>query len=379
MECDHQAWDLHQARDFKHLASLPLDDALRNRWLLQVSRAWQQAVYTHFSGMKLRPPQFVIDTARRRWGFWDRRHRLLGISERLLGCYSWLDVEETVKHELAHQVVDEVYAASETPHGDCFQKVCARMGVAGAASASPSSLREADPERDPVLAKVRKLLKLGDSSNEHEARLAIRKAHSLLLKHNLSLLQASRPENYVLRQCGPVRKRIDAQHMKVSNLLNEFFFVEVIWTHCYDTERDVRGRALALIGRPDAVRLAQHVFAFLYESLERLWKRHKRSQGIRRNRDRKSFRRGVLDGFQKQLGEQRQGDAERGLVWLGDARLGKFYRQRFPHIRTRRTRSTVRTNDAYHAGREQGLKLRLRRPVESGNGNRGLALEGGQG
>lgn len=376
MECEHQGWELHQARDLKQLASLRVGDALRNRWLLQISRVWQQAVLTYFPRSKLRQPQFAIDTARRRWGYWHGPRRVLGISERLLACYSWLDVEETVKHELAHQVVDEVHAVTELPHGDCFQRVCAGMGLAGVASASPSSLRASDPERDPVLAKVRKLLKLGDSSNEHEARLAIRRAHSLLLKHNLSLLQASRPQTYVLRQCGPVRKRIDAQHMKVSNLLSEFFFVEVIWTHCYDTGRDVRGRALALVGRPDAVRLAQHVFAFLYASLERLWKQHKRSQGLRRNRDRKNFQRGVLDGFQKQLAEQREGDAERGLVWLGDAQLGRFYRQRFPHIRTRRTRSTIDANDAYHAGREEGLKLRLRRPVESGHGNRGLALEG---
>ncbi len=377
MRCDTDAWSLHLDRDLDRLAELRIDAALRNRWLLQLQSAWRSSLWTWFPHIELEAPNFVIDTARGRWGYWQPGRRVLGISERLLACYSWHDVLETLRHELAHQLVDEHFQVREAPHGPCFQRTCAKMGVAPAASARPSSLNDRDPDDDPVLRKVRKLLRLGGSDNEHESRLAIRKAHSLLLKHNLSLLEAQQPRGYVVRFCGPVRKRVDSLHMAVGNLLRSFFFVESIWNHCYDPVEDRDGRALMLIGSADNVRFAEHVFEFLYASLERLWRRHKKARGLRRNRDRRSFQRGVLDGFTAQLSEQRSGDRERGLVWVGDAALQTFYRQRFPRTRTRYTRARIPKNDAYHAGHDEGQRLRILRPVESAHGDRGLRLGGG--
>ena len=133
-----------------------------------------------------------------------------------------------------------------------------------------------------------------------------------------------------------------------------------------------RGRVLEVCGRPENLQMAIYAHGFLLETCERLWSRHKRERGIQGNKDRRRFYSGVMIGFSERLSATAVEAEETGLVWVGDAGLDAWTARRHPHLRQgRRTRMSV--DGAWHAGRAQGRKVVLRRPIsKKGRGIRGL-------
>jgi hypothetical protein len=111
--------------------------------------------------------------------------------------------------------------------------------------------------------------------------------------------------------------------------------------------------------------MASYVHAFLTRSAENLWAEHKRTNGIKGNRDRRTYLSGVMDGFRDRLASESKQHAEQGLVWVGDADLSKYFRKRHPHIR--HTRTTGPSRNAVHgAGRSAGRRLVLHRGIHDG-------------
>ncbi|MBM4056579.1 MAG: DUF2786 domain-containing protein, partial [Planctomycetes bacterium] len=97
---------------------------------------------------------------------------------------------------MAHQYVEEVLGiCDDFPHGEAFNRVCREKGIDPAATGDIHIWIEKRKNRftvssqnHQILDKVHKLLALAQSPNEHEAQTAMAKAHELLLRHNLSLL-----------------------------------------------------------------------------------------------------------------------------------------------------------------------------------------------
>ena len=148
-------------------------------------------------------------------------------------------------------------------------------------------------------------------------------------------------------------------------ILGEHFFVEVIWVPVYRPRVGKRGSVLEICGSDANLELAAYVHAFLLHAAERLWSEHKRTAGIRGNRERRAYLSGVMTGFLEKLRQQKVDSRERGLVWIRDADLGSFYRTRHPHIHHARYAGNPRT-EAHSAGRAAGRKLVLHRGVSSG-------------
>jgi hypothetical protein len=98
-------------------------------------------------------------------------------------------------HEIAHQFADEVLGAfGESPHGLQFQKACHLLRANPRASEAYPLLDDrvkADGLRpeDKTFLRIKKLMALATSSNLHEAEAAMAKAHALMAKHNLHLLE----------------------------------------------------------------------------------------------------------------------------------------------------------------------------------------------
>src|SRR4051794_5761256 len=73
----------------------------------------------------LRPPMILLSDAEGHLGRWEHRLRTLEISRKTLLQHGWGGVTEVLKHEMAHQYVDEVLGChDETAHGPTFQRVC---------------------------------------------------------------------------------------------------------------------------------------------------------------------------------------------------------------------------------------------------------------
>lgn len=119
-------------------------------------------------------------------------------------------------------------------------------------------------KKESILRKVKKLLSLSNSSNEHEAALAAARAHELLLKYNLTLEEAGHAEEDVVRiSAGCSYKRPPAWLVEL--------FVVVCQNFYCSPQRGGSGEMLILGGKTD-VEVAKFTFGYLSEEVKRLVK-----------------------------------------------------------------------------------------------------------
>ncbi|MFH1466476.1 MAG: DUF2786 domain-containing protein [Pseudomonadota bacterium] len=339
--------------------------------LLQALLAEWRSINDHLLLGALTPPVMGLSDDRVRLGRWERVGRAIHLSRALVLEKPWGMVRAVLAHEVAHQYVDEVLGVrDETAHGAAFHRTCERMGISPAARGAPAPLEE--PR---ALRRVRKLLALAESPNEHEARLAAARARRLMLEHNLEAQLAATPQRYATRQVGEVRGRFSAHEKILGGLLAQHFFVQCLWMTGFDVRTGRPGRYLELSGTPENLDMAAWVHAFLLETGERLWRDHRRAARLQGDGERRRFLAGVMLGFDEQLRGQAEADRQAGLVWVGDGGLDDFYARSHPRVLTRQG-PRVRTTDAFHEGRAAGRDIVLRKPVTA-KSVRGRHLIGG--
>lgn len=306
---------------------------------------------TFFKGA-LKPPSIALVETTSRLGAWIVRTRTIEISRPLVLARPWGAVIEVLKHEMAHQYVNEVLGVmDETAHGPAFRSICERLGIDAAASGMPTGETE-----NAIVSKVAKLLALAESPNQHEAEAAMAAAQKLMLKHNIEHQTHS---TYGFRQLGEPGRTEESQRM-LSTILANHFFVEVVWVPVYRPLEGKRGSVLEVCGSPENLAMAEHVFEFLNATAKRLFE-----ESDLPKRERRNFLAGVMAGFNLKLVQQAKKHQEEGLVWVGDADLERFYKARHPNLRWLRYGPTYRTR-AFERGHEEGRKIVLQRPVRQG-------------
>ncbi|KKO17971.1 MAG: SprT-like family protein [Candidatus Brocadia fulgida] len=355
---------------------ITINDKLKTAWLRQLHEDWKTANFLYFHE-DMRPPNYELAHSGVTLGRWKGGcHRRLSISIVLINTYSWEYVQEVLYHEMVHQYVEEILGiCEEVPHGEAFRRVCQEKGIDPTATGDLHVWMEKRGSRctvssgnHQILDKVHKLLALAQSPNEHEAQTAMTKAHELLLRYNLSLLDTQTKGNYLHKQIGEIGRR-DPAKSTVSAILCKYFFVEVIWTFGYDQHRNRRGRVLEIYGAPENVEMAEYVYHYLLNVSELLWKEYKGKNMINGNRHRRTFIYGLLEGFYHKLEDSGRENVSQKLVWKGDPQLREYYQQRNP----RRTRASSRYSrtcqNAYNSGVFQGKKLIIHKGIrESGDG-----------
>lgn len=347
------------------------------RALLRELSATYDDINAGYFRRALKRPMLELADAKERLGRYDGEHRSIEISRTLVLEKPWGVVVEVLKHEMAHQFVREVLGCTnEPPHGPTFRKTCERLGIDGAAAGMPEAAPHSDDEGR-VLDRVAKLLALAESPNVHEAQAAASAAQRLMLKHNLDLAQARAKRGYSYRHLGKPTGRIIEAERWIANILAEHFFVETIWVPVYRPLEGKAGRVLEICGTPANLELASYVYDFLLHAAEGLWASHKKAQGIRGDRDRRTYLAGVMLGFHEKLRSQRKENEEAGLVWVGDAELGRYYRRRHPSIRHTRHEGNAR-NEAHAKGREAGRSLVLHRGISASATSSGRLLTSGK-
>ena len=191
---------------------------------------------------------------------------------------------------------------------------------------------ESDRATDRVLERIRKLLALAGSSNQHEAELAMKQAHELMLRHNIE--RRRRPASYEVRHLGDprsARTRVEADDRGAPRRV----LLRQGDPRCRSTCRDARQARRGLrdrAARAPTSRWRAHVYAFLLATAERLWRENRATQRVRSGRDRLAYQSGVIRGFRDKLRGERVELRGTGLVWVGDADLDRFYRARHPRI-----------------------------------------------
>jgi hypothetical protein len=326
--------------------------------------------FEHLNGslfrFKLRAPAFELVGSAERLGRWVPAHRTLELSPELLVKYGWGVLEEVLKHEMAHQYVDEVLCVRDEPaHGPAFRRVCEERGIDARAAGAP----EAGPAtpQNPVLERIAKLLALAESPNEHEAQAAMSAAQRLMLKHNIEAAVSGGITSYCFRHLGQPTGRVSEHERRLAMILDECFFVQVIWVPVWRVSEAKRGSVLEVCGSRDNVELAAYVYDFMIYTANALYKADRKRRGDRTHQARRKFLAGVMSGFHERLRGERKRSVAEGLVWVGDAELGGYFRRRHPHVRWAR-HAVSSSGEAYARGQTAGRNIVLHRGVKSSAG-----------
>ncbi|MEI6971923.1 MAG: SprT-like domain-containing protein, partial [bacterium] len=73
---------------------------------------------------RMRVPGFEVREMESRWGAWYGDRRLLVLNSRLMTAATWPCIREVLRHEMAHQLSDEVLHSGQESHGDQFRDAC---------------------------------------------------------------------------------------------------------------------------------------------------------------------------------------------------------------------------------------------------------------
>lgn len=209
-----------------------------------------------------------------------------------------------------------------------------------------------------VVEKIKKLLALATSPNEHEARLAAEKAADLLLRHNLKTQDLRDAWDY--QKKAALDRSRPAEHTKwVVSIVKKHFFVEVVnCPYWYDAPR-VR---LWLVGEDTNVQVATYVFIFLHRTFPELWRQfHK----INRRSKARNYYRGLHAGLSDQLNARRKAvERDSGVLLVTDPNLPAAVQIHFGETNTRNSRQDrVRYSRAYAAGFADGRRLTINTAV----------------
>ncbi len=342
-----------------------LPPALEAATVRALRQSWGQINDEFFDGA-MRPPQIEVVDTESQWGRWVSATRSLVLARRALVGLDWGALLELLKHEMAHQYVDEVLGVrDQTAHGPTFRHVCSVRGIDARAVGDPTTTGApaGDDPHAAILERIAKLLRLAESPNEHEAQAAMRQAQRLMLKHNLDAASARAVRGYVFKHIGAASGRVDEASRWVATILGEFFFVECIWVPVWRVVEGRAGSVLEVCGTVENLSMAEYVHSFLHHTAEGLWTAHKRRTGTAGDRDRRAYRAGVMVGFWERLKADRTEDVSRGLVWVGDPALRGYLRTRHPRVRSV-SHGGSGSQGARDAGRAEGRKLVLHRGMD---------------
>jgi hypothetical protein len=335
--------------------------------LRAIRGTWQELNGTLFK-WQLNLPSFELVDAASRLGRWHGGVRVIEILRTLLTDHGWGVLVEVLKHEMAHQYVDEVLGQpDEAMHGSEFRRVCEERGIDARAAGLPREHHAADGDKH-MLERIAKLLALAESSNEHEAHAAMSAAQRLMLKYNIDLALSGQESAYGFRHLGVPTGRVHEAQRILAGILGDHFFVETIWVPVWRPLEGKRGSVLEVCGTSENLELAEYVHAFLSQTAERLFRDYRR--GARdRGAKRLTFLAGVMTGFRERLDSERKKSKSEGLVWVADAKLDGFFRKRHPRIRW--TRHAIgHGSESFARGREAGAKIVLHRGIsENSRGN----------
>ncbi len=347
----------------------PLIDGLLAEALMA---AWKRVNWSHFKNA-LTPPVLRLDELGSHLGQWHAASRTLTIARDFCRTAPWGHVLEVLYHELAHQYVSEVLRVTdETDHGPAFRRVCDQLGLDPRASGLAGGV---PGEEGPVLRRIRKLLALAGSPNQHEAEAAMKAAHRMMLQHNVELQGQRERDGYTIRHLGTPRARHAAWEKLLFGILSAHFFVRIVWVEVVDRSRVQndgwgrpklrRTRVAEALGTPANLEIAEYVHAFLAETGARLWRTHKRAAGLTGDKERARYLAGVMIGFRRKLQENVAQCVGEGLVWTGDPALADFVGRRYPRLVYGGPLSVASTPE-FKAGIEAGREIVLHKPVAAG-------------
>ncbi|MFH1982938.1 MAG: DUF2786 domain-containing protein [Pseudomonadota bacterium] len=322
---------------------------------------------------RLRRPQFRITDMPATWGHWTAATNTITLSRRLIRHHPWDAIRDVLLHETAHQIADEMKSgAPASSHGADFQKACRMIGANAQASGDYPLLHarldgSATTRDDIMRLKIRKLLAMSRSGNPNEAATALVKARLLMTRFQIQEGDTCRSsENYISVFAGRPELRHTRDHSFLGGLLADFYFVEAIWVPAWVLEKEKMGTVLEISGALENVQMAGYVYDYIRRFIDRQWQDYTAGRKISGHR-KTDYAIGIIQGFRSQLESQNRvmsmTAGQGALITTSDPLLTAYVKQKYPRLRTVRSRAVQADAAVIQEGRRVGRRLRITTPV----------------
>jgi len=359
--------------------------AFQRQVLQGLAAEWENACWLLPDSLRrsLKKPLFSIVGTARRLGSWTPYKREISLNRDLVNNGRWDDVREVLLHEMAHQVAHEGFKATgERDHGPAFKKACRLLRANPAASGSHRPLHERLGRgekldtRDRIVARIQKLMALAESANPNEAHAAMSKAHELISRHNVDLIDRGVKQHYVSIFLGRPRLRHFRESYHLAHLLQDFYFVQCMWVESWSLEKARMARVLEISGSDKNVRIAEYVYAAVRRYIDTTWAEYRRGKGLNRYR-KTDFAVGVIEGFRGTLEEVSESCTETSLLpaRLHDPALQRYVAHRYPHVRTFSRQGPGHDARVLADGTEKGKKLVIAKGISHSDGYQERVIE----
>jgi hypothetical protein len=353
---------------------------LENKALKGLAYEWEQITGYYINEPELelmRLPAFELSDMTNTWAYWNRELHKMTFSRKLISNYSWADIVNVLKHEIAHQYADTILHAykHETSHGPLFRQACQTMRIDHKATLdliltrnNPGSTKE-----DRVVAKVHKLLSLASSNNENEANNAMIAAQKLIESYNIDIIKNDQTRQFDSKRIGKTMSRRPRYMYRVAYLLTMFYHVKTIWetTFCLNSEK--KGNALCIIGSKNNLEIAEYVHDFVHHYIDTHWLEAKRKTGTTAHK-KNDFASGVVNGF---IDKIKQANEDTDVLYdrfeitrVTDPQLDDYFQYLYPRTQTIRRKSRSLNRTLYNHGLDKGKDLVIHKGVQHQNGNR---------
>lgn len=253
----------------------------------------------------LYPIKIVIVNTGCNLGYFNSDFLELGFHESLMRA-SRQQLQNLIRHELAHYITFINHGIYVQHHGPEFKAFCQRMGWGSEVSSATATLdveiQTSDSEENSVLRKVQKLMSLATSSNQHEAEQAVIKSQQLLLKHNIEskYIDGGDDEKVYLKRLMKQPKQ-NAKMTSIGNIL-QTFFVSIVYAR--------RGHFsyIEVMGTITNIGIAEYVADVLNIEFDNLWDQARREHaGLKGMVAKNSFFRGIARGYCNKINDLKRG------------------------------------------------------------------------
>lgn len=299
-------------------------------------------------------------------GYFDSAYYTIGIHRNLamLGEQQAKILDDIIRHEIAHYLCFILYGRQIKDHGKEYRDLCRRFGwgeeVYSAKLKVNQDLLSQDLEKNnAILDKVKKLLSLAQSQNEHESQMATVKANELLQKHHLShsLVEDEKENDEDEMVCRTVwtGKRNNTKMLCISEILGEF----LVFPYFNYGKNEVR---LEVMGRREQVEIADYLCKYYQNEFDSLWKKQNDLKG---KRQKNSFFRGLCQGHLNHIKNANKKSPHQNALILLNQELQLLVRKYLPQVGAK-AHSYNTDYQAQKRGQESGKDLRIRKGIKQG-------------
>jgi len=292
-------------------------------------------------------------------GYWSPDSQIIFVNKSWAMDSDWLSIDALIRHELAHAIVSQILLPNnenaDKDHGAIYKYACSLIGY----NPTRHSIAETDEDLK-IRTKVEKLLSLAESSNEHEASLAMQRANELAIKHSIREMNCDDPIFYVeIPKTSIFSGRKKSRLIEIAKFCKKNYSIQLIWTLTLDDHQNTM-KCIEMMGTRHIVEQASYAYDFLLRTGTRLYNEYKKQNKDKNLRGHeKSWWAGFLGGISIDLQKAQQTLRQKeGLIISEDPKLIEAFKSRYPKVVT--TYSNHQSNfSANQAGFETGKKTKI--------------------